>query len=994
LTQFKKLESLAYRLNDLNSLRKLFAELNYDFADEPANKKDWSESDKDIVIESKIIAKKDDYLIYYIQTKTDSLKQWKSVAIKIIKERHGLCLICSHNPSGFKWVFSTISKEFSKSFSETRHIPVEIRPNTGAPRNFIDFLSKISADNDTAISIATKVSDAFDTFAIQIHDELTINVFEALKILSEGVITEKSNELKLTTENLEMIREPLFIILYRIMFILYAEDRGIFPVDEKLYYQNFSLRWIKYEWLLKQERKNELNEYEVQKRLWLLFKLVELGSEGLNYDHNVFFMRPYYGRLFDRKIYHQIEKWKLKNDFLLKIIALLTRTTDQKRNYFFLDYAALETKHLGSIYEHLLEYHLFIKDGKIAELPDPNERKLSGSYYTPDDVVEYIIKNTIQPKIDKIISETIDKGEQIEKILSLNILDPSMGSGHFLIAAVNYIAKRLCEIEDGEVSEQRFVDRKREVARRCIYGIDLNPLAVDLAMVALWLETLSSEKPLSFLTAHLKHGNTLLGEKIKTLFNKQMTLVESEKGREHFRKSVKDFLIFENLEDDSANAVKTKMEKYEKMQSRGTIYYDLKFLLNCKTAELFGIKIPALGDYKAKIGENSLDFYINDSLKNIKELSDKHKFFHWEIEYPDIFFDEKGNKKTDGGFDVVIGNPPYIERSKLEYPVNHFVTNSCGNSYAYFFEKGIELLKKDGIIGFIVPISSVCTARMHPLQKIILTNSQSVYISNFDDRPGKLFPTLEHCRSSIIIATKNDLDDRKMVYTTKYNRWYTEERKNLFNNLKYVHCTNLIVPGIIPKISTELEKDLLTKIRSCPNLGIHLTDKSENIIWYHNAPQYWIRAMDFVPVFSNKMNSASSHVKPLCIINKKYSRIIISVLNSSLFYWYFVSSSNCRDLTLREIENFGMDLDKLSKENFLMLQLLCDNLMRDYKKRSKTKVIESAKTGKVTYQEFFPSYSKPIIDEIDEILTDHYDLSKEEIDFIKHFDEKFRMGEV
>ena len=144
----KKLGHLTYILKDLSSLRNLFAELNFDFVNEPVNKQNWSDSEKEIVLESKIVAKKDDYLIYYLKTKTDSIKHWKSIATKIIKENNGLCLICSHNPSGFKWVFSSLSRDFSKSFTETRHVPIEVRPNIGVPNNFVDFLDKIRVGKD------------------------------------------------------------------------------------------------------------------------------------------------------------------------------------------------------------------------------------------------------------------------------------------------------------------------------------------------------------------------------------------------------------------------------------------------------------------------------------------------------------------------------------------------------------------------------------------------------------------------------------------------------------------------------------------------------------------------------------------------------------------------------------------------------------------------------------------------------------------------------
>ena len=185
MTDLKKLESLAFRLVDLPSLRKLAVEaLQFEYADKPVSMQNWTDDEKEIAVESKIIAEKNNFFIYYIQTKRDSLKHWKGIAGKIIKEKNGFCLVCSHNPSGFKWVFSSLSKEFSRSFSETRHVPIEIKPSTGVPSNFVEFLGRLKVGGDsTALSIQTQVEGAFDTFAVQIHNELTINVFDALKIL-------------------------------------------------------------------------------------------------------------------------------------------------------------------------------------------------------------------------------------------------------------------------------------------------------------------------------------------------------------------------------------------------------------------------------------------------------------------------------------------------------------------------------------------------------------------------------------------------------------------------------------------------------------------------------------------------------------------------------------------------------------------------------------------------------------------------------------------
>ena len=776
----KKLESLAYRLDGLSSLRSLFSELNFDFEDKPVNKDSWNEQQKEMVSKARIIASKSGYRIYYIETNTDSLKEWKGIATKIIKENIGFCMVCAHNPSGVKWIFSSLSKEYSRTFSETRHVPIDIRPDTGVPKTFVEFLDKIRVTAEsTASSIHRQMSDAFDSFAVQIHNELTVNVFEALKVLSEGVISDECNKLSLDEDTLEEIREPIFILLYRIIFILYAEDRGIFPIDNKIYYEKFSLKWLKQEWLLK-NTKNKIVEYDVLDRLEKFFRLIELGSEDAGYDSDAFCMKSYYGRLFDRKIHSKLSKWKIKNEYLLDAVSLLTRTRDKKGNYFFLDYSALETRHLGSVYEHLLEYHLTIKDKKIAELPDAKDRKTSGSYYTPQYIVDFIVENTVGPLIDDIIKNN-PKNEQVDKILELNILDPAMGSGHFLIGVTNYIAQRICKIEyDENMPESALIERKRDVVRRCVYGVDLNPLAVDLAQVSLWLETLSSEKPLSFLSAHLKSGNSLIGSSIDDVLAKQTTLAESTKGRTRFRKTVKDFIMLEQLEDDTASAVKTKAAKYENIQSKGTIYYDLKLLLDAKVTKDFGIDVPPIGDYVAKIGENSLDFYTDERWQKVKEFAFKHSFFHWDLEFPDIFYDESGKRKKNPEFDCVIGNPPYIEVKKIDsvikpYLQHKFQYNGCKilkgrfDIFWGFIVMSIKLLSNNGKLGFLTE-DSLLDAVYADTLRLFIINETTV---NGFSYTGK-FPTA-NVHTVITILTKL----RTQEYEFTLENWIEHSKTSL-----------------------------------------------------------------------------------------------------------------------------------------------------------------------------------------------------------------------
>jgi hypothetical protein len=731
----KKLKSLAYRLDDSDSLRRLFSKLNFNSCDEPVNKENWNENQKKFIQEARIIANKNNYDICYIKTNLESSSQLKIISSMIIKEKLGLCLVCIHNPNGNEWIFSSLSKGYTKLFSETRHIPIEIKKDLDVPETFVNFLEKITINNDsTAISIHSQISDAFDEFSLQIHDELTVNVFEAYKSLTEGIVLDKNNNLKLDDETLEDVRSPIFILLYRLIFVLYAESRNIFEIDNSTYNQKFSLEWIKKNWILNSKLVSKLPEYDIQNRIKNLFHLIEVGSDVLELSTKEFSMISYYGRLFDRDIHKELEKWKIPNKQFLDAISFITRTKDKNRNYFFLDYSALKTRHLGSIYEHLLEFHLTVKNNKISELPNPEERVTSASYYTPDYIVDHIVSNSIEPLIIEIIDKNSDPNIQIEKILELKILDPAMGSGHFLIGAVNYIAKRLCEIKYNELKEDKILELKREVVRKCIFGTDLNPLAVELASVALWLETLSHDKPLSFLQAHLKNGNSLIDSKIKQIYDKPTTIMEAQKGISFFKKSVKSVLAFEELDDDDGSVVKAKIQQYKKMQSDGTTHNDLKFLLNALTAQQFGLKIPPLGDFRAKIGEKSLDFYSSDEGPKIKQLATKINFFHWELEFPEIFFDNDGERKSNPGFDAVIGNPPYLSARRMskigmDDQKAFFKKSSDYNCaigiydlYVVFIEKGIKLVKQGGEFGFIIPNKFMINDYGYELRKFLLNS--------------------------------------------------------------------------------------------------------------------------------------------------------------------------------------------------------------------------------------------------------------------------------
>ena len=349
-----------------------------------------------------------------------------------------------------------------------------------------------------------------------------------------------------------------------------------------------------------------------------------------------------------------------------------------------------------------------------------------------------------------------------------------------------------------------------------------------------------------------------------------------------------------------------------------------------------------------------------------------------------------------GGFDVIIGNPPYVEYSKVrkEYTVKSYQTERCGNLYAMMIERSYDCLRQDGRFGMIVQISYSCTDRMESIQQLCLSCS-GLWLSHFDGRPAKLFDGLGHMRSTIVLSA---MSSRIIgaINSTAHNRWYTESRPHLFNTISFGSLSNVTgVPrGTIAKTGPLPASAILERlVQHCP-LRNSLTSSGIGTVYFHNAPLYWVRAMDFVPYFSTEHDGKqiSSHVKTLSLSSIEDTQVVIAVLNSSLFYWWFLLLSNCRDLSLREIISFPIGLDEMVKDTKNKLIKLASTLMISFKENSQRKTRHQVATGRVIYDEFYQKHSKPIVDEIDRILAKHYGFTNEELDFIINYDIKYRMG--
>jgi len=369
-----------------------------------------------------------------------------------------------------------------------------------------------------------------------------------------------------------------------------------------------------------------------------------------------------------------------------------------------------------------------------------------------------------------------------------------------------------------------------------------------------------------------------------------------------------------------------------------------------------------------------------------------HQPFHWCVEFYGIM--------ARGGFSVVVGNPPYVEYSKVrgDYYLQPglYSTESCGNLYAFVMERCLCLLRQGGRKGMIVPHSAICTDRMSPIISLLSAGAHATWLSSYDIRPSKLFVGVDQ-RLAVYLMTKSSGQESQCHYSSKYHRWSEPGRSVLFTLIQYVNTTGIDFPNSIPKISTETERRLWNKLSNQASLNRHLMrPTSSYIVYFHNAPRYWIRAMDFAPYFWNERDGEklSTQVKPIRLSNSLDASATVSMLNSSLFFWWFIVLSDCRHLNMREIENFPCDLDRMDQETKQVLGDLASALMQDLKLHAYRKEAYYATTGQVVYDEFYPRFSKPIIDEIDRVLARHYGFTDQELDFIINYDIKYRMGDA
>ena len=530
----------------------------------------------------------------------------------------------------------------------------------------------------------------------RVRDKLRDGVEEALKVLGNGFINHPDNKWlrdAISQNDIKAIEyyRQLLRLVYRLLFLMVSEERNLVgpsdPKKEPIYYNFYSinrLRELSHTFIPGISKPSDLWE-----SLLVTFKLY--SDEGYGEKLSIAALN---GDLFGQHAIPYFEECKLYNKDLLSAVKHISQY-EENGNKRRINYLALDVEELGSVYESLLDFH------PVLNLPRPlgegwgegfqlvfgSERKTTGSYYTNHDLVHELIESALVPVIKRITSKQISNEQKIKELLQLKVCDPAAGSGHFLLAAARRIANEIASLRSGEdyPTPTGFRIAIRDVIQRCIYGVDLNPLAVDLCKLALWLEGHTKSKPLSFLDHRIRNGNSLIGafsyEQIKKgipdeAFNpvtgddKKVAQYFKKRNKEErkgqlslFAPAVSDdittlsksFSLFDELSIDTTDDYHKAEEEFNKLKDSPQWLREWH-LANIWTYAFFA-PLTDIDDRTVPTHQQLLNYLSTPNSPNAQLIgkadaaSLKNRFFHWFLEFPDVF--------AKGGFDCILGNPPW-----------------------------------------------------------------------------------------------------------------------------------------------------------------------------------------------------------------------------------------------------------------------------------------------------------------------------------------------
>ncbi len=731
--------------------------------------------------------------------------------------------------------------------------------------------SRVEGGRDCWLEKWMKTAEEQGTRAL---DQLRDGVEKAITALGTGFIEYPANTTlrdKLTSGALDKQEyyRQLLRLVYRLLFLFVAEDRTLNNRSMLLdpdAPQEVCDRYIKF-YSTQQLRQiaetfKGTSHPDLFEGLRLVMRLLSGDSNGVGARLGLV---PLGSFLFSDAAVADVIDGCISNRHLLDAVRALALVYDEKvKRYRSIDYKNLGPEELGSIYESLLELHPQINvpaRSFALATAGGNERKTTGSYYTPTSLINALLDSALDPVLD----EAWHKSDPQQAILALKVCDPACGSGHFLIAAANRIAKALASVRTGEEEPAPSViqEAKRDVIGRCIYGVDINPMAVELCKVNLWMEALEPGKPLSFLDHRIQCGNSLLGTTPRLMAegipSDAFTPIEGDDPR--FVQSMKRLNRDERrqrelglrqlsldeapptdhraltyamnkldaISDDTLFEVRQKEAQYKALAS-DPVYVKARLLADAWCAvfvwekrQSHNLSLPMTDLLYRRIEHDPLAENLEQVRSYVFELKERYQFFHWHVAFPDVFqvpdkLQDAASEQDgwDGGFDVVVGNPPWdrvkiqekewfaqrvpdiaeapnaavrkrlIDQLVSRFPEiyadfradlrqaegeSHFLRSSnryplCGrgdvNTYSIFAETVRQIVSSLGRVGIIVPSGIATDDTTKFFFQDLMSKRALISLYDFENRKG-LFPAVDSRMKFCLLTMRGEILARREV---------------------------------------------------------------------------------------------------------------------------------------------------------------------------------------------------------------------------------------
>ncbi|GLV56405.1 hypothetical protein KDH_32460 [Dictyobacter sp. S3.2.2.5] len=657
------------------------------------------------------------------------------------------------------------------------------------------------------------------------------------------------------------------------------------------------------------------------------------------------------------------------------------------------------------------------------------DQKLTGTYYTQDDIAFYITSNTILPRLFTLVAEDQleDLGEQAQCWQLL-----SEQPDRYIPMAIQTTSYLPEETEREYVHrQQRYRALLSQLRTGSIHDIvDLTTNGLDLQRFL--IDILTRSQKLAFLQAFLQRLQ-------------QLTVLDPTCGSGAFLLAASRLLYplytccLEQIDlltstsqaicgDDTSQqltGIPSAMEAPRSTVVGRVLSRPTAIMHMILSSNLYGVDLlPAASEicrlrlYLAllasisqiddvpSMGTLRLHIRIGNALVGETHhsgptpplesapISRHPSSFHWHLEFPQVF--------SRGGFDVIIGNPPYLEHSKIrhEYTVHGYEETSCGNIYAAVIERSLALCKPgQGRLGFIVPISLCGAQRFVALRRRLLSTGTTLWLANFEIFPSRLFEGAFQ-RLSILLLHVQNSSRVASLYVTRIHRWYSAERPYLLPLLMYTSVPSMSTdwPLVFPKLAATQQALLIDQLHQQArgmSIGKSVAERlGDHFIYYQEATNYWAKAVCHIPFYKkNGVVMTPPHGRLLYFARRKTALNVMAVLNSSLFYVWFATYSDGFHLSDALVKHFPLSQEVLeSTELAGMAEQLEVDILRNARLSTRNTRHKQGAGHQIELAEYYMRFSKPLLDEIDRLLARHFQLTPENLDFILHYDEKHRIA--